>query len=93
MSSDNQGPPDNVIFDQLRQLLAFILDIDASAIVGETELQDLPEMSSLTFAVLLVGIQSRFGVTLDPQQAFCATTAGALALLIGAELPALGRNA
>ena len=74
------------ILDQLRDVLAFVLDIDGAAVRPDTMLCELPDWSSLTFAVLLVGIRKRFGIELEPEPALGACTAGGLADLIATRL-------
>ncbi len=81
-----EPPPGPGVLDQLRQVLAFVLDIDAAAVRPETRLCDLPDWSSLTFAVLLVGIRKRFGIELEPEPALGACTAGGLADVIATRL-------
>jgi acyl carrier protein len=74
------------VVNQLRQVLAFVFDIDLNTICLDTRFSDLPDWSSLTFAVLMVGIQKRFGVTPDPEQASRARTVSGLARVIHSSL-------
>ena len=91
MGNDDANVAGGDVFHRLQHVLAFVLDIDAGTAEPGTRLVDLPDWSSLTFAVLLVGIQKRFGLTLEPKQAISARTAGGLARLIEDRLSRSGR--
>ena len=82
MPKPKASDPGGDIFDRLRQILAFVLDIDAASVQPATRLMDLPDWSSLTFVVVIAGIQKQFSLTLDPERAMSATTAGDLARVI-----------
>jgi acyl carrier protein len=89
---DETSDPGGDVFDRLRHVLAFVLDIDAAAVQSGTRLADLPDWSSLTFTVLMVGIQKKFGITLEPERAMSVTTAGGLARVIEDGLAQSGGN-
>lgn len=70
------------VFAELCALLALVLDVDATSIQAHTRLDDLRNWSSLTFIVVQLGIEKRFGFKLQPEQALTARDIGGVAALI-----------
>lgn len=67
----------------MRDLLALVFEVDAAAISATSVLADFEKWSSLTFVVMHVGIEKRFGITVEAPRLLRAATVGELAVVIG----------
>lgn len=69
---------------ELEALLAMVFDMPVAGIAPGMRLRELDNWSSLTFIVLHVGIEKRFGIAIEPGEVLAAETVGGLGAVIAA---------